>query len=127
VVVSVPLTFAEGRGRARAAKLSLRQSEEDLVRLEQEIAIDIAAAAGEIETASFRVAAARNALTLAERSLDAEQKKFNAGTSSTFLVLQSQEQLTIYARALADQRRAIAFYDREIGTTLLSWGITTQP
>jgi outer membrane protein len=131
VVVSVPLTFAEGRGRARAAKLSLRQSEEDLVRLEQEIAIDIAEAAGQIETAHLRVAAARNALTLAERSLEAEQKKFNAGTSSTFLVLQSQEQLAqtqnSYARALGDQRRAIAAYDREIGTTLLTWGITTQP
>lgn len=130
VVVSIPLTFAEGRGRARAARLSLRQSEADIVRLEQDIAIDIAAAAGQIETTRLRVIATRNAVDLAERSLDAEQKKFTAGTSTTFLVIQAQDQLAIaqnsYARALADQRRAIANYDREIGTTLQNRNIKLE-
>ncbi len=133
IVVSVPLTFTEGRGRVRSARLNLKQSEEDLVRLEQEIAIDVAAAAGFLETTRLRVAAARNAVDLAERSLSAEQKKLEAGTNSvnaTFLVLQAQEQLAqtqnTYARALADQRRAIAFYDREIGVTLEKWGIKSQ-
>ena len=122
LVVRVPLTFAEGRGRARAAKLELRQSEADLTRIEQDIAISIAAAAGQIETTKQRVAATRHAFDLAQQALDAEQKRFRAGTSSTFLVLQLQEQLadveSRYYRALADQRRAIASYDREIGTTL---------
>jgi outer membrane protein TolC len=128
VVVSLPLTFAEGRGRARAAKLGLRQSEADLVRLEQEIAVDITAAAGQVETTRQRVAAAKHALDLSEQSLAAEQKKFTAGTSSTFLVLQSQDQLaqvqSSYARALADQRRALANYDRELGRTLATWQLT---
>jgi outer membrane protein TolC len=128
LVVSVPLTFAEGRGRARAAKLTLRQSEADLVRLEQDIAVDVTAAAGQVETTRLRVIAAKNALDLAEQSLDAEQKKFTAGTSSTFLVLQSQDQLTSvqsgYARAIADQRRAVADYDRQLGRTLTAWQIT---
>ncbi|MBI5769706.1 MAG: TolC family protein [Verrucomicrobia bacterium] len=128
LVVSVPLTFAEGRGRARAAKLGLRQSEADLVRLEQDIAVDVTAAAGQVETTRQRVAVARTALDLAEQSLAAEQKKFTAGTSSTFLVLQSQDQLTqvqsSHARALADQRRALANYDRELGRTLATWQIT---
>ena len=130
VVVSVPLTFAEGRGRARAARLGVRQSEADLVRLEQDIAVDVAAAAGQVETSRLRVAAAKDALDLAQQSLDAEQKKFTAGTSSTFLVLNSQEQLasvqSSYARALADQRRALANYERELGATLASNRITLQ-
>ncbi len=122
VVVTVPLTFSEGRGRARAAQLGLRQSEADLVRVEQDAAIDVAAAAGQIETTRQRVGATRHALELAQQSLDAEQKKFTAGTSSTFLVLQAQEILAAaqssYARALADERRARASYERELGTTL---------
>lgn len=136
VVVSIPLTFAEGRGRARAAQLGLRQSEAELVRVEQEIAISIASALGQLETTRLRVAAARTALDLAQQSLEAEQKKFQAGTtlqvgaSSTFLVLQAQEQLALtqnsYARALADQRRALANYEREVGTTLLSRNITLE-
>jgi outer membrane protein TolC len=130
VVISVPLTFAEGRGRVRSANLSVRQSEADLVRLEQDIAIDIAAAAGQIETTGRRVAAALTALNLTAQSLEAEQKKFTAGTSSTFLVIQAQDQLAntqnIYARALADQRRALANYDREVGTTLLNRNIKVE-
>lgn len=130
VVISVPLTFAEGRGRARAAKLSLQQTEADIVRLEQDIAVDVALAAGQIETTRQRVMAAENARRLAEQYLDAEQKKFTAGTTSTFLVIQAQDQLAVsqnnYARALADQRRALANYDREIGVTLLNRNIQVE-
>ncbi len=130
IVISVPLTFAEGRGRARAAKLGVRQVEADLARVEQDIALDVAAAAGQIETTRRRVQAARNALDLAQKSLEAEQKKFTAGTSSTFLVLQAQEQLaqtqSSHARAIADERRARANYERDTGTTLLSRGITLE-
>lgn len=122
VVVSVPLTFAEGRGRSRAAQLSLRQSEADLVRLEQEIAVEVTAAAGQIGTTRERVAATRTALDLARQALEAEQKKLQAGSGRTLDVLTSQEQLALvessYARALADQRRALASYERETGTTL---------
>jgi outer membrane protein len=122
VVVSLPLTFAEGRGRARAAKLSLRQSEADLVRLEQDIAVDVAAAAGQIDTTRQRVAVTRTALDLAQQELAAEQKKLQAGSGRTLDVLIAQEQLasvqSSYARALADERRAVALYDRELGTTL---------
>ncbi len=130
MVVTIPLTFAEGRGRARAAKLSLRQSEAELVRVEQGIAIDVAAAAGQIASTRQRVEATRQALDLSQQSLEAEQKKFTAGSSTTFLVLQAQEQLAQaqsgHARALADQRRALANYDRELGTTLVNRKIAVE-
>jgi len=122
VVVSLPLTFAEGRGRARAAQLGVRQSEAEQARLEQSIAVEIAAAAGQIETTRQRVASTRTALELARQALEAEQKKLQAGSGRTLDVLASQEQLALvessFARALADQRRAQAIYEREIGATL---------
>lgn len=129
MVVSVPLTFAQGRGRARAAKLSLRQSEADLVRIEQDIAIDVAAAAGQLQTTRQRVVATRLAVELAKQALTAEEKKFAAGTSrSTLDVLQLQEQLAAVessqVRALTDERRAVANYERELGVTLQRHGIT---
>jgi outer membrane protein len=130
VVVTVPLTFAEGRGRARAARLGLRRAEADLVRLEQDIAVSVAAAAVQIDTTRQRVAATLTAYELAKQALDAEQKRFKAGTSNTFFVLQLQEQLADvenrYAQALADQRRARATYEREIATTLASHNIKTE-
>lgn len=122
VVVTVPLTFAEGRGRARAAKLTLRQSEADLERLAQGIALSVTNAAGEIETARKRVIANRRAHELASQALAGELKKLQAGTTSTFVVLNLQTNLTAIesnlSRALADQRRAYALYEREIGVTL---------
>jgi outer membrane protein len=127
VVVSIPLTFTEGRGRARAARLGLKQSEADLVRVEQEIAVEVAAAAGQVETSQRRIAATRAALDLAQQALDAEQKKFQAGSGRTLDVLSAQEQLVSvqnsYARALADDRRALANYDRALGQTLERFGI----
>jgi outer membrane protein TolC len=128
MVVRVPLAFAEGRGRARAAKLTLRQSEADLVRLEGDIAVSVTAAVGQIETTRQRVAVTRQAYALQQQVLEDEQKKYKAGTSSTFFVLQEQENLAFvqssYAHALADQRRAQANYDREIGRTLERFHLT---
>ena len=130
LVVSIPLTFAEGRGRARAATLGLRQSEADLLRLEQDIALDVAAAAGQIQTTRQRVAATRTAYELAKQALDSEEKRFRAGTSRTLDVLQLQEQLAAVessqVRALADERRAVANYERELGTTLTRRGIAVE-
>lgn len=122
VVVSVPLTFAEGRGKARAARLTLRQADADLLRLEQDIALTVASAAGQINTARRRVTVTRQAYELAKQALDAEVKRLRAGTSSTFFVLQLQENLieteNRQTAALSDVRRAIAAYERETGATL---------
>jgi outer membrane protein TolC len=130
LVVRIPLTFAEGRGRARAARFALRQSEADLVRLEQDIALSVTAAAGQIETTKQRIAATRTAFELASQALEAEQRRFQAGTSTTFFVLQQQELLSgvqnSHARALADQRRAIANYEREIAVALERHNITLE-
>ncbi len=130
LVVSVPLTFAEGRGRARAATLGLRQSEADLTRLEHDIAVDVTTAAGQLQTTHQRVAATRTAYELAKLALDSEEKRFRAGTSRTLDVLQLQEQLaaveSAQVRALADERRALANYERELGTTLTRRGISLE-
>jgi outer membrane protein TolC len=122
MVVKVPLTFAEGRGRARAARLQRDQAEASLASLEQDIAVQVANAAGQIETTQKRIVAAQTAYDLGTQSLDAEEKKLKAGTSSTFVVLQFQETLTELESRLSlahtDHRKALANYDRILGRTL---------
>lgn len=130
VVVSVPLTFAEGRGRARAAKLSVQQAQTNLEAIEQEIAVGVANAIGQLQTAQERVRATYRAYELAQQALDAEEKRFRAGASSTFFVLQLQEQLAVaensHVRAIADQRRAFASYERAVGATLINHNLQVQ-
>jgi outer membrane protein TolC len=122
VAVSIPLASADGRGRARAAELARRQAEADLARFEQEIAVDVANGAGQIETTQQRVLATRTALQLAQAALVNETKKLQEGTGATYFVLQMQSELSsaeISAyRAVADQRIAIASYDAVLGRTL---------
>jgi outer membrane protein TolC len=122
VVVRVPLTLAEGRGRVQAARFRARQAEMDTERLAQEIALSIARAAGQIDTTIQRVSATEAAYELASQSLAGELKKLQAGTTSTFVVLNLQTTLatieTNRARAKADHRKAIALYEQELGVTL---------
>jgi outer membrane protein TolC len=130
VSVSVPLTSATERGRARAAKLRVRQAETNLERLEQDILIDVSNAAQQVESTRSRVTTTQTAQKLNEEMLEAELKRLKAGTGSTFNVLYQQEQLSsaeiAAAQALADHRKAIADYDRQIGHTLATYHIALR-
>jgi outer membrane protein len=122
VVVSIPLTMSEDRGRARAARLTVRQSELQLDGLEQDIMISIGNAATRIESARQRMETSHEGRVLAQKSLDDTLKLLRAGKSSAYYVLQEQQELAFAEqselRALVDYNRAVADYDRQIGTTL---------
>ena len=72
------------------------------------------------ESGSLRVA--QIARELAERRLDAEQRKFILGASAIRFVLDEQQNVTQAQtneiRALVDYAKAIVNYDRAIGRTL---------
>jgi outer membrane protein TolC len=120
--VTIPLAFAVGRGNLRAARLQRQQSEEDLKRLEADIAVNVANAAGQIDTTRKRVVADREAYALAKQALEAEEKKKLVGTSTTLAVVQQQQfvstQEVNVSIAVASERQAVAIYDQQLGTTL---------
>ncbi len=127
-VLSLPIPLRDGRGRVLASRLTLEQARTELARLEQQIAVEIANTAGQIEATSRRVEATRRARQLADDSLVAEQKRLQVGQSDTFTVLQFQELLAAAEqaeyRAVADYNIALADYDRAIGLTLERHAVT---
>ena len=129
-VVSLPLPLRDGRGRVRASKLTLAQARTELARFEQQIAVEVADAAGQIEATVRRLEATHRARQLAEDSLVAQQKRLQVGQSDTFTVLQFQELLSAAeqaeCRAVADYNIALAEYDRAIGTTLERHHVTLE-
>lgn len=129
-VLSIPLPLRDGRGRLLASKLTLAQARTEIARLEQQIAVDVANAAGQIDATARRVEATRRARGLADESLVAEQKRLQVGQSDTFTVLQFQELLSAAEqaeyRAVADYNIALADYDRAIGTTLERHSVTLE-
>jgi outer membrane protein TolC len=62
---------------------------------ELQIATQVRVAARDVQTNQQRVESSRSARQLAERRLDAEQRKFEAGTSTSFLVFQAQRDLSL--------------------------------
>jgi len=129
VNLSIPITNAAGRGRARAARLTLEQSQADLKRLEADIAVSVANAASQIDTTRRRVAADQTAYDLANQALGDEVKKLLASSpgSSTLTVIQQQTSLigaeNSLANAKAAQVQAAAIYDQQLGATLRRYHI----
>ena len=78
-------------------------------------------------SAASRLEAATLARRSAEDQYSSEQRQFQAGTSTVFLVLQRQTDLVVArsreARAKADMAEARANLDRSTGTTIQAQGI----
>jgi outer membrane protein TolC len=129
-VVNIPLPFRDGRGRVLASKLSLAQARTGIARIEQQIAVEVANAAGQIDATARRVEVTRRARQLAAESLAAQQKRLQVGQVDTFTVLQFQDLLSnaeqAEYRAIADYNIALANYDRAIGTTLERHTVTIE-
>ncbi len=91
-------------------------------RLAQQIALEVRNANSEVEMNRARIVAAERALDLANRQLEAEQKKFQLGTSQLRFVLQEQQNVTAaqtsQVQALVNYAKSLVDYDRAVGRTL---------
>jgi outer membrane protein len=90
----------------------------------QSIEVEVRNAVQSVATAKDRIDAARAAEKYAQDQLEGEQKKFQAGLSTTFLILTRQNDLSqargVALRAVADYNKSIAELQRAVSTTLSS-------
>jgi outer membrane protein len=115
------------RNRAAHAEYSRAQNERELATsrkaaLAQRIALEVRNAYTQVNMQNARVNTARTAHELAARRLEAEQKKFELGTSTVRFVLEEQSNLaeaeTNEIQAIINYTKALLTYDRAIGNTL---------
>jgi outer membrane protein TolC len=111
VNVSYPILNKQNSAAAARARLLRDQSEAILRRAELQVASEVRTAGRNVETNFKRVESTRAARVLAERRLDAEEKKFAAGLSTNFLVTQAQRDLAV---AQVAQLRAVADYSESV-------------
>lgn len=127
VLFSYPLGNRAARGEAEAARLMTRQAVMKIKRLEQEIVLGLSAAMRNLETGLGRLKAADEAVRLAEQTLDAEEKKLDAGRSTTFNVLKIQEDLLAAKLkkldALSAYNAALAAFYAQKGTLAQELGV----
>jgi len=122
VTVEIPITNRAGKADFARANFAKYQAEKRLSALEQLIALEVRNAHTELEMNRARIEAASKSRELAERNLDAEQKKFQLGTSTIRFVLEEQRNLAVAqsneVRALVDFTKAKNNLDRAVGKTL---------
>jgi outer membrane protein TolC len=93
--ISYPLGTSTAEANLARVRLERTQAQTRLRNRELQIAQQVRVAAREVQTNQQRVESSRAARQLAERQLEAEQRKFEAGTSTSFLVIQSQRDLSL--------------------------------
>ena len=111
VNVSYPLGTSTAEAAFAQAKLQKQQEQTTLTNLEMQITTSVRDAGRRVNTNLKRVEATRKARELAQQRLDAENKRFNVGLSSTFELLQAQRDL---ARAKQSELIATIDYNRSL-------------
>jgi outer membrane protein len=112
-VVSLNVSYPIGRSIADASlartKIEKSQSDLSLRQLELQVTQQVRDAARQLIANSKRVNATTSARVLAERRLEAEEKKFEAGMSTSFEVFQAQRDLS---QARSNELRAVLDYNK---------------
>lgn len=125
--LSIPVRNDLARAQFAQATIRQRQAETQVQDRGLQIRLAVRNAIRNIEGGSEQVAAAESALQLAERQYNAELRRFETGTSSTFRVLSFQRQLTIARQrqlnSLINLNLALANFDLSKGTLLDVFGI----
>lgn len=128
--ISIPLSNARARNQYKTGKATKEQLLLNLKKLEQTVMVQIDNAVKQSQSAYQSVDATRQARIYAAAALDAEQQKYAVGKSTTFTVLQLQNNLTAARsqeiRALANYNEALANLAAQEGTTLERNGIKVE-
>jgi outer membrane protein TolC len=109
--VSYPLGFSSAEATVARARVQQSQVEAQVRQIELQIATDITNAAVNIQSNVERVQAAVAAREFAQKTLEAEQSKFEVGMSTNYFVVQDQRDL---ATAQNNELQAILAYRKSL-------------
>lgn len=107
--VSYPIGTSSQEVNLARVRLQQTRTETQLRNQELQVATQVRQAARQVVTNQQRVQTTRASREFAERALEAEQRKFAAGTSTNFLVFQAQRDLAV---ARNNELRAILDYNQ---------------
>lgn len=122
LVFRYPLANRQAKSRVRQTRLAMRQQLLRIKELEERIMEEVRRAARGVLASSKLVQASKAASRLAQKQLEAEEKKLKVGLATVFTVLQFQEDLAVERsneiRSLTAYRQALINLDA-VKSTLL--------
>ena len=126
--LNIPLRNRAAQSVQVRGELEYRQAQMALQQTENRVSIEVRQAQFAVEQNRASVASARAAVDYAQQSLDAEQKKYQFGTSTTTAVLQNRSALatseSTLMSAMAAYEKSRVELERSTGTLLDQNGIS---
>ena len=130
VAIQVPFRNRTAEANFAGARIQKDQLAASTRSQEQIIEVDVRNSAQAVETARLRVISAREARANAELQLEGEQRLYQVGRSTTFLLFQRQNALTnarnAELRAETDYNKALAELQRATSSTLRSNNVVVE-
>ena len=127
IQLNIPIRNRAAQATQIRSELEFQQAQMRLQQIENQISIEVRNAQFGVEQNRASVVSAQAAVDYAKQSLDAEQKKYQFGTSTTTAVLQTQSALataeSTLMSAMAAYEKSRIELDRAVGTTLDHAGI----
>jgi HAE1 family hydrophobic/amphiphilic exporter-1 len=130
VAISLPLKNTTAEANLAGARIQREQLQASTRSQEQAIELDVRNSAQAVETSRQRVLSAREARVNAEMQLEGEQRLYQVGRSTTFLLFQRENALAnaraSELRAETDYNKALADLQRATSTTLRVNNVVVQ-
>lgn len=130
VVFRYPLQNRQARSRVQQSQLAIRQQMVRIKDLEENIIADVRNALRDVLTNSQRVQATRVSSRLAQKQLEAEEKKLQVGLATVFTTLQFQDVLAVERsneiNAITEYLKAFVRLEEAKSTLLQSYSIVLE-
>ncbi len=109
ITINIPIRNRAAQATQARSEFEYRQAQLRLQQIENQVRIDVRNAQFGVQQNRASVASAQAAVDLARQSLDAEQKKYALGASTSTLVLQNEADLTQAESTLISAK---AYYEK---------------
>jgi len=130
VAISFPFKNKTAEANLAGARIQKEQLQASMRSQEQIIEVDVRNSAQAVESARQRVLSAREARVNAEAQLEGEQRLYQVGRSTTFLLFQRENALAnaraSELRAETDYNKALADLQRATSTTLRANNVVVE-
>jgi outer membrane protein TolC len=125
-----PLQNRQAKSRVQQSQLAIRQQMVRIKDLEENIIADVRNSFRDVLTNAQRVQSSRISSRLAQKQLEAEEKKLQVGLATVFTTLQFQDTLTqqrsLELNAVTEYLKAIVRLEEAKNTLLQSYNIVLQ-
>jgi outer membrane protein len=127
LTLNLPVRNRGGQAALGSALVSRRRDLYTERQIREQITFDVSNAVHQLEEAKIGVAANKEAVDLARKTMAAEQRKYELGTGQIFLVLEAQTELAAAEQSLlqaeVSYQVAVAGVDYSTGNLLAPYGV----